>query len=119
MTQKNPSILLASQSSPSAILAIIYLAAHAADNAPAVGVPLPISLSIRKKAFPSASTISTVNGWSFTSIPKDFTSGCTIEAHNFQRDIAKYQEKGAVIRRRQCRHRRFPQAVLRQRRPEL
>ena len=29
--------------------------------------------------------------------PKDFTSGCTIEAHNFQRDLAKYQEAGAVI----------------------
>lgn len=29
--------------------------------------------------------------------PKDFTSGCTLEAQNFQRDIAKYQEQGAVI----------------------
>jgi peroxiredoxin Q/BCP len=29
--------------------------------------------------------------------PKDFTSGCTIEAHNFQRDLAQYQQKNAVI----------------------
>jgi len=29
--------------------------------------------------------------------PKDFTQGCTIEAHNFQRDQAQYQAKGAVI----------------------
>jgi len=29
--------------------------------------------------------------------PKDFTSGCTIEAHNFQRDIAKYEAAKAVI----------------------
>src|SRR6267378_6717895 len=29
--------------------------------------------------------------------PKDFSSGCTIEAHNFQRDIDKYTEKNAVI----------------------
>ena len=29
--------------------------------------------------------------------PKDFTSGCTLEAHNFQRDIAKYGDAGAVI----------------------
>ena len=29
--------------------------------------------------------------------PKDFTGGCTIEAHNFQRDIDKYQQKNAVI----------------------
>src|ERR1700693_3016449 len=30
--------------------------------------------------------------------PKDFTSGCTTEAHNFQRDLAQYQQKDAVIR---------------------
>lgn len=29
--------------------------------------------------------------------PKDFTSGCTIEAQNFQRDLAKYTGKNAVI----------------------
>jgi peroxiredoxin Q/BCP len=29
--------------------------------------------------------------------PKDGTSGCTIEAHNFQRDLAKYQQQNAVI----------------------
>ncbi len=29
--------------------------------------------------------------------PKYFTSGCTIEAHNFQRDIDKYTAKNAVI----------------------
>jgi peroxiredoxin Q/BCP len=29
--------------------------------------------------------------------PKDFTSGCTLEAHNFQTDLAKYQAANAVI----------------------
>jgi peroxiredoxin Q/BCP len=29
--------------------------------------------------------------------PKDFTSGCTMEARNFQRDLSKYEESGAVI----------------------
>ena len=29
--------------------------------------------------------------------PKDFTSGCTLEAHNFQRDLDKYTQTGAVI----------------------
>jgi thioredoxin-dependent peroxiredoxin len=29
--------------------------------------------------------------------PKDFTSGCTLEAHNFQRDLAQYEQKNAVI----------------------
>ena len=29
--------------------------------------------------------------------PKDFTSGCTLEAHNFQRDLAKYAAMNTVI----------------------
>ena len=29
--------------------------------------------------------------------PKDMTQGCTIEAHNFQRDLAKYDQANAVI----------------------
>jgi peroxiredoxin Q/BCP len=29
--------------------------------------------------------------------PRDFTRGCTVEAHNFQRDQAQYQEKKAVV----------------------
>jgi peroxiredoxin Q/BCP len=29
--------------------------------------------------------------------PKDFTSGCTLEAHNFQRDLTKYEKAKAVI----------------------
>jgi peroxiredoxin Q/BCP len=29
--------------------------------------------------------------------PKDNTHGCTIEAHNFQRDIAKYEKANAVV----------------------
>ena len=29
--------------------------------------------------------------------PKDFTGGCTIEAHNFQRDLSKYEQAGVTI----------------------
>ncbi|MEP7027894.1 MAG: peroxiredoxin [Candidatus Eisenbacteria bacterium] len=29
--------------------------------------------------------------------PKDFTGGCTLEAHNFQRDLAKFKEQKAVV----------------------
>ena len=29
--------------------------------------------------------------------PKDMTQGCTIEAHNFQRDLPQYDKKNAVI----------------------
>ena len=29
--------------------------------------------------------------------PKDFTGGCTIEAHNFQRDQPQYQQRNVVV----------------------
>jgi len=29
--------------------------------------------------------------------PRDFTSGCTIEAHNFQRDQGRYQQRNVVV----------------------
>ncbi|MBL8020305.1 MAG: peroxiredoxin [Leptospirales bacterium] len=29
--------------------------------------------------------------------PKDFSSGCTVQAHNFQRDLAQYEALKAVI----------------------
>jgi peroxiredoxin Q/BCP len=29
--------------------------------------------------------------------PKDFTGGCTIEAHGFQKSLPKFEEKGAVV----------------------
>ena len=29
--------------------------------------------------------------------PKDFTSGCTVEAHNFQRDLEQYKKLNAMI----------------------
>src|SRR5580693_2899336 len=29
--------------------------------------------------------------------PKDMTTGCTIEAHNFQRDQPQYSERNAVV----------------------
>lgn len=29
--------------------------------------------------------------------PKDMTSGCTVEAKNFQRDLSKYEAAGAVV----------------------
>jgi len=29
--------------------------------------------------------------------PKDFTSGCTLEAHNFQRDLPLYEQRNTVV----------------------
>ena len=39
--------------------------------------------------------------------PKDFTQGCTIEAHNFQADQPKYDKDERRHRGRQRRYRRF------------
>jgi peroxiredoxin Q/BCP len=49
-----------------------------------------------RKARRSRSTSSRASGWCFI-YPKDFTSGCTIEAHNFQRDLDKYTQINAAI----------------------
>jgi thioredoxin-dependent peroxiredoxin len=51
--------------------------------------------------------------------PKDFTSGCTLEAHNFQRDLPQYEQRHAVDSRRKRRYRGLPQAVLHQRGTEF
>ncbi len=45
----------------------------------------------------STSKISEASGLSFIFTPKDNTPGCTIEAHNFQRDLSKYEQDNAVI----------------------
>src|SRR3981189_3868188 len=29
--------------------------------------------------------------------PKDFTSGCTKEAHNFQRDLSQFEQQNAIV----------------------
>ena len=51
--------------------------------------------------------------------PKDMTQGCTIEAHNFQQDLPKYEQKQRRDRRRQRGLDRQPQRVLRQREPDV
>ena len=48
--------------------------------------------------------------------PKDFTSGCTMEAKNFQRDLAQYDKTGAVISGREACGQRIRTRVLHERR---
>jgi len=50
--------------------------------------------------------------------PKDMTQGCTIEAHNFQQDLPKYEQKHAVIVASVWIPRQ-PQGVLHQREPDV
>ena len=80
-------------------LAVVGLSAVAADHAPlpAVGTAAP-AFSLPNQEGAQVSLDQFKGKWVVLYFyPKDFTSGCTIEAHNFQRDIDKYTGKNAVI----------------------
>src|SRR5262245_15106025 len=81
------------------VIAAATLAARtfAADAAPAVGSPAPTFTLTSNEGKPTS--LGDFRGkWVVLYFyPKDFTSGCTLEAHNFQRDLAKYQADNAVI----------------------
>ncbi len=58
-------------------VAVLASRVLSAKSAPATGSPAP-DFSLKSQA-------------------KDFTTGCTMEAHNFQRDQAEYARRNAVI----------------------
>ena len=62
----------------------------AGDKAPAFSLPSQDGSTITLDQFRGKWVVLYV-------YPRDFTSGCTVEAHNFQRDLAKYEKAGAVI----------------------
>ena len=81
------------------ILAIASIFAVATDSAqpPAVGSQAP-AFSLPSQEGGQISLNQFKGKWVVLYFyPKDFSSGCTIEAHNFQRDIDKYTQKNAVI----------------------
>ncbi len=84
-----------------AVLALLMLGAHtllrADSNAPAAGSAAPDFTLSSQDGQPVK--LSALRGqWVVLYFyPKDFTSGCTVEAHNFQRDLAEYQKRNAVI----------------------
>jgi peroxiredoxin Q/BCP len=64
---------------------------------PAEGTAAP-KFTLPSQASPSVSLDQFKGKWVVLYFyPKDFTSGCTLEAHNFQRDLPKYEAKNAVI----------------------
>ena len=82
-----------------AVIAIIVAVrnARAADQAPAAGLPAP-DFSLNSQEGKSVSLRDFKGRWLVLYFyPKDFTSGCTVEAHNFQRDLAQYDAKNAAI----------------------
>jgi peroxiredoxin Q/BCP len=69
----------------------------AANSAPAVGVAAP-DFTLNSQEGKPVNLHDFKGKWVVLYFyPKDFTTGCTIEAHNFQRDLAQYEQKNAVI----------------------
>lgn len=74
-----------------------YATLRAGDKAPATGTAAP-DFTLNSQEGTPVSLHEFRGKWVVLYFyPKDFTSGCTTEAHNFQRDLSQYQEKGAVI----------------------
>jgi peroxiredoxin Q/BCP len=71
--------------------------ANAINEMPAVGTSAPAFTLVNNEG--KSINLSDYKGkWVVLYFyPKDFTSGCTLEAHNFQRDLAKYDAAHAVI----------------------
>jgi peroxiredoxin Q/BCP len=66
-------------------------------KAPAVGSPAP-DFTLNSQDSKPVSLHDFKGKWVVLYFyPKDFTSGCTVEAHNFQRDLAQYEQKHAAI----------------------
>jgi thioredoxin-dependent peroxiredoxin len=79
------------------VAAIGYRVARAGDKAPAVGTAAP-DFTLNSQENKPVSLHDFKGKWVVLYFyPKDFTSGCTVEAHNFQRDQAQYDAKNAVI----------------------
>jgi peroxiredoxin Q/BCP len=80
-----------------AIVGLLVSGVRAGDKAPAVGTPAP-DFTLNSQDGKPISLHDYKGKWVVLYFyPKDMTTGCTIEAHNFQRDTAKYDALGAVV----------------------
>jgi peroxiredoxin Q/BCP len=79
------------------LVGVLAVKLRGADKAPAVGAAAP-DFTLNSQEGKAISLHDYKGKWVVLYFyPKDMTSGCTIEAHNFQRDLAKYDAKNAVI----------------------
>jgi peroxiredoxin Q/BCP len=80
------------------VLAVVFVTVHAADQTlPTVGQVAP-GFTLPSQDGSQISLASYRGKWVVLYFyPKDMTPGCTIEAHNFQRDQAKFDAANAVI----------------------
>lgn len=80
-----------------ALAAWSFTARAADETLPAVGQPAP-TFTLPSQTGDAISLKSFHGKWVVLYFyPKDMTTGCTIEAHNFQRDLAKFEAENAVI----------------------
>src|SRR5271157_2741557 len=83
-----------------AVIGIVVLysfTARAEDKAPAVGSAAP-DFTLNNQEGKAISLHDFKGKWVVLYFyPKDMTTGCTIEAHNFQRDQEQYTKENAVI----------------------
>jgi thioredoxin-dependent peroxiredoxin len=81
------------------VIALASLSAAAADQPqpPVAGKPAP-GFTLPSQEGAQVSLDELKGKWVVLYFyPKDFTSGCTIEAHNFQRDLEKYTKRNTVV----------------------
>jgi thioredoxin-dependent peroxiredoxin len=79
------------------VVAVALIAARSGKNAPATGTPAP-DFTLKAQDGKPVSLRDFRGKWVVLYFyPKDFTSGCTKEARNFQRDLKQFEEKNAVI----------------------
>jgi peroxiredoxin Q/BCP len=79
------------------VLAALFAVAADQSQPPAVGTQAP-AFSLPNQEGAQVSLDQLKGKWVVLYFyPKDFTSGCTVEAHNFQRDLDKYTGMNAVI----------------------
>src|SRR5579859_721060 len=80
-----------------ALLAVNCANLRGGDKSPAVGTQAP-DFTLNSQEGKPVSLHDFKGKWVVLYFyPKDMTTGCTIEAHNFQRDLAKYNALNAVI----------------------
>ena len=88
--------LLLSLAIPAMLLSIVN-AANEPQKQPATGSPAP-DFSLVTSDGSQVSLKDYKGKWVVLYFyPKDMTSGCTLEAKNFQRDLTKYEQAGATI----------------------
>src|SRR5258705_12800363 len=82
---------------PTLLLSAMFAVAADQPQPPAAGNPAP-AFTLPNQEGAQVSLDQFKGKWIVLYFyPKDFTSGCTVEAHNFQRDIDKYAQKNAMI----------------------